>query len=793
LYRRLNRVTMEHLAECGGKAARLGEAIHLGCPVPDGVVLFTELYRRFMRSAALQGEIASILASMQPTAMHHFHAVEWAVRSAFAVRRLPDDLCAAIVEAWQSIGGGPVAVRSSATREDSPERSFVGQHATFLDVSDEDALVEAVVGCWMSLFSAKALSYAHRFGVDLLNSSMAVLVQRMIAPTCHGVLLTADPISGDPDVFVLEVNDGPQAGVHRLDPYERQPGEPQDWTHLRRLGLLLDEHFCAYQAIEWVITAGSVQLLRVRPATRVPPYLPVAVRDVGAEHGPLELTRPEGVTARALRPYTWYHRSRGPQMNVAHFRNVHRLFSVYSGRDEFYIRGYLYTRWRRFAFPVTGEGMGGLQGAMYDLQRLLAARTLDGELRTLWRAKRARLDELNDVDLGSLTNAGLAGHLQEVMALGEAFLEQRGRLGDSPRALADILTRLHRRWLGEASDCRALLLTTDDQMGRRDEALCRLARTEFETETDREAAFRTFFRQFRHLHLRGYPLSDGQDICRLQMDERAAREALQGLIDEADPTCDHRAQTMAQRRDVERRVMERLGRLRRTVYCRVLWTARRYAPWRIDRDEPVLLCWVLEAEAVLEVGRRLRAARLTTGSEDGMYLGAREIIDWLQGTVDNDRLIRATLERKDLARHWWRYSPPDILGGETVPPGIDIVYGAEPGDTLRGRAISPGIAEGKARVVSGLGEAANVLPGEVLVCREPDFELSPFFGIVSAVVSEVGGLLDHAGTLAREYGVPAVFGVPHATDIIRTGDDLQVDANRGIIVRRIPEVDWELI
>jgi phosphohistidine swiveling domain-containing protein len=184
---------------------------------------------------------------------------------------------------------------------------------------------------------------------------------------------------------------------------------------------------------------------------------------------------------------------------------------------------------------------------------------------------------------------------------------------------------------------------------------------------------------------------------------------------------------------------------------------------------------------------------LTTGTEDGMYLGAREIIDWLQGTVDNDRLIRAILERKDLARHWWRYSPPDILGGETVPPGIDIVYGAEPGDTLRGRAISPGIAEGKARVVSGLGEAANVLPGEVLVCREPDFELSPFFGIVSAVVSEVGGLLDHAGTLAREYGVPAVFGVPHATDIIRTGDDLQVDANRGIIVRRIPEVDWELI
>ena len=784
---------MEQQAECGGKAARLAEALRLGCPVPDGVVLFTDLYRRFMQQGGLHGEIASILASMQPTAMHHFHAVEWAVHSAFAVRRLPDDLREEIVAAWHSIGGGPVAVRSSATREDGPERSFAGQHATSLDIDEADALVNAVIGCWMSLFSAKALSYAHRFGVDLLNSSMAVILQRMVVPSCHGVLLTGDPITGDPDVFVLEVNDGPQSGVHRLDPYERQPGEPRDWTHLRRLGLLLDEHFCAYQTIEWVVAGGSVQLLRVRPATRVPPYLPVAVRDVGAEHGPLELVRPEGATARALRPYTWYHRSRGPAMGAAHFRNVHRLFSAYSGCDEFYIRGYLYARWRRSAFPVAGEGETGLRGVLYDVQRLLAARTLDAGLRALWRAERSRLDELDAVDVSTLTNAELARHLREVMALSEAFVEERGHLGDSPRALADILMRLHRRFGGDAADFGALLLTTDDQLARRDEALCRLARTAFEDAEEREAAFRAFFRQFRHLYLHGNPLSDGQDICRLEPDEGAARQALQALAQEDGASCDRRGDLLARRREAEQRVMAHLGRPRRTVYRRVLWLARQYAPWRGDRDEPVLLSWLIEGEVVREVGRRLRAARLATNEDDGVYLGAREILDWLAGTADNDRLIRAILERKDLARRWRRYAPPDILGGETAQPAVDIVYGADPGDILRGRPISPGIAEGKARVVSSLGEATSVLPGEVLVCRRPDFELSPFFGIVSAVISEVGGLLDHAATLAREYGVPTVFGVADATKIIRTGDDLQVDANRGIIVRRMPEVTWELL
>jgi len=793
VYRRLNRATMQDLAECGGKAARLGEAIGLGCPVPDGVVISTALYRDFMREGGLQGEIASMLASMQPTAMHHFHAVEWAVRSAFAVRRLSDEMRATIVEAWHSIGGGPVAVRSSATREDSPDSSFVGQHATFLDVNDEDALVEAVIGCWMSLFSAKALSYAHHFGVDLLATSMAVLLQRMVVPTCRGVLLTADPISGDPDVFVLEVSDGPQAGVHRLDPYERQPGEPRDWTHLRHLGLLLDEHFVAYQAIEWVVAAGSVQLLRVRPATRVPPYLPVAMSDVSTEHGPLELVRPEGMTARRLPPYTWYQRSRSPQMNAAYFRSVQRLFSLYSGRDEFYIRGYLYARWRRFAFPATREGASGLQSIMYDLQRLLAARTLDDEPRAIWRAHRARLDELNEVDLGSLSDAELADHLAEVIAHGDAFLEQRGRLGDSPRALEDILTRLHRRWLGDVSDCQTLLLTVDDQISRRDEALCRLARTSFETDEEREEAFRAFFRRFRHLYLRGHPLVDGHDICRLQTDEQAARQALQVLIAEGDPACDRRATILAKRREAEQRIMARLGRPRGAVYRRVLWSARRYAPWRTDRDEPVLLCWVLEAEAVREVGRRLRAARVTTGEQDAIYLGVGEIIDWLQGTSDRDRLIRAILERRDLARRWRRYSPPDILGAESAQSGVDMVFGADPTDILRGRAVSPGVAGGRARVANSLREAASVVPGEVLICREPDFELSPFFGIAAAVVSERGGFLDHAATLVREYGVPAVFAVPGATRTIRTGDDLQVDANRGIVVRRVPEVNWGLV
>ena len=84
--RRLREVTLADLGAVGGKAARLGDAHRVGCPVPPGVVLTTELYRRFMRQGGLAGEIASILSTMQPRVMAHFQAAEWAIRSAFACR-----------------------------------------------------------------------------------------------------------------------------------------------------------------------------------------------------------------------------------------------------------------------------------------------------------------------------------------------------------------------------------------------------------------------------------------------------------------------------------------------------------------------------------------------------------------------------------------------------------------------------------------------------------------------------------------------------------------------------------
>ena len=101
---------------------------------------------------------------------------------------------------------------------------------------------------------------------------------------------------------------------------------------------------------------------------------------------------------------------------------------------------------------------------------------------------------------------------------------------------------------------------------------------------------------------------------------------------------------------------------------------------------------------------------------------------------------------------------------------------------LRGRAVSPGVVRGRARVVRTLAEADRLQPGEVLVAEGTQPPWTPLFTIARAVVTETGGILSHTAVVAREYGLPAVVGVENATTLLRDGQMLEVDGNRGTVM-----------
>jgi rifampicin phosphotransferase len=173
----------EDLALAGGKGANLGELVRGGFPVPDAVVISTAAYSSIVESGGLAATIHAGLCAGDAGS----------IRAAFEDVPIPDRLRAEILEAYAAIGGGPVAVRSSATAEDLPGAAFAGQQDTYLNVIGEAALLEAVRRCWGSLWTERAIAYRHRRDVDQAAVQIAVVVQRMVPAEHAGVMFTANP------------------------------------------------------------------------------------------------------------------------------------------------------------------------------------------------------------------------------------------------------------------------------------------------------------------------------------------------------------------------------------------------------------------------------------------------------------------------------------------------------------------------------------------------------------------------------------------------------------------------
>ena len=125
------------------------------------------------------------------------------IRALFGRRRLRC-LRAEIAEAYAALGEDlPVAVRSSATAEDLPEASFAGQQDTYLNVRGLEDLLTAVRDCWASLWTARAMAYRARQGIDPASVSLAVVVQQMVEAEAAGVMFTANPSNGRRDETVI--------------------------------------------------------------------------------------------------------------------------------------------------------------------------------------------------------------------------------------------------------------------------------------------------------------------------------------------------------------------------------------------------------------------------------------------------------------------------------------------------------------------------------------------------------------------------------------------------------------
>jgi pyruvate,water dikinase len=164
------------LLQVGGKGASLARMAAAGLPVPLGFHITTTAYRRFVAEHGLQEHILSAVSSANPDQPETLEDASGRIGQLFAQCAIPDELARQIRQAHAGLGEGdvPVAVRSSATAEDLPEASFAGQQETYLNMHGEEMVLDAVKKCWASLWTARAIAYRARQGIE--NGSVAIAV-----------------------------------------------------------------------------------------------------------------------------------------------------------------------------------------------------------------------------------------------------------------------------------------------------------------------------------------------------------------------------------------------------------------------------------------------------------------------------------------------------------------------------------------------------------------------------------------------------------------------------------------
>ena len=723
--RRLSEVGMADAGEVGGKAAGLGELIAVGARVPDGVVL----------TAA---------------------AADMTVNERESLLRAAAD----------ELGAGPFAVRSSGIAEDGAEASYAGMYETVLNVS-ADELATATDRSISSAGAARVAAYTPASGGT--DARMAVIIQRMVAPAAAGVVLTADPITGDRRSTVISVVrgigdrlvSGEAIGdewvvVGRDATPRRQPEHAIDRRQAIQVASEARRIAAARgtpQDIEWAIDVdGTLWILQARPMTALP-------REVSWD------PPAAGAFTRTFRFGEWISEPVTPLFEswllTAMEDRLHVLLEELLGeRDP-----------RPYHVVVNGW-------YYYSINWLSArvfARNLPGMLWHLIRTPRH-----------------VAGLFPATVRHSVPPLERHWREDLLPRyrtAVAAAEASVERL---PVTELPALIDELADLAGEYFTSIAALAGGAFKIEINLAQFYRRHLASSlggSHLTLvAGFaPPADAGPHAVVSLDWW---HALSPLAETAATATEQHAAVVETRRAAEEVAFRALASSPRRLraFRKLLADTQHLAAVREEQVPHLTLAWPVMRRAVLRIGESLAAREVIPEPDDVFFLTRDEALKALEGTgtaatVDVAERRARRIEQGELVA-------PLMVGRMTrmmkwLWEKMPRLVGAVPSDSalVSGTPASPGRVTGLVRVVRGPRDFDQLQPGEILVAPLTAPAWAPLFTRAAGVVTDVGSLASHASIIAREYGIPAIVGCGDATVRLRTGMRVTVDGSTGNVER----------
>lgn len=799
----LHQTGMADRGVTGGKAARLGELERAGFRVPRGFCIPASAYRQHVLEAdpsrfkelVEKGEFAQLRAWILE------QEIEGKVKQAIL-----NEYQALISEARLGL-----AVRSSATAEDLAQHSFAGLYASFLEIQTEAQLLTAIRRCWASFWSDEAVAYRERAGIDHAAHSMAVLVQAMAPAVVAGVMFTQISRQ-NPEIGLIEFTReggeslvGGETQANRLyvdrrtgQPirYDRPEGE-LDVSRLLLLGFQIEELMGTPQDIEWVMdAAGELWILQTRPVTSQL-YAQLGMREVHSDEWLLTYDEPFSPLGCqiAIERYRYWVKGINASLKT-------RFQPEIQDRD-----GLLYYRpaWRRAKLPLK------LWMNFWRLVTVLnSERTYRAYVNEILPAYRERLQAIEATNHAEQSAPALLRQLRETIQLYLDFQYTSYAIGAAATLSAGLLDLACRFLFGKRTRWNALEFLTglEDVSIRRELDVYRLGQmlkpylppaggaqpgyAELEALQQKGEpggqfwqAVEAFLEEYGYLWADRYPRDPAWEFNQ-EAFAASLWIAARGSPEES-LEIRHRKQQQRREEAIHQAMiaLEREGSLPggRLIFSRLLRRAEKLFPFKEDRNHYTYLGAMVIRQLLRETGRRLQVRQLLPAAEDIFFL----MVDEIETLWHNPRVASWLLNKVAQRKEIYQRSRRSVQQHSTL---ADRSGRREQKDTLviQGDPCSPGLAKGPARVISGPGELQRVRPGEIIVCTQLRPAWSAVFSVAGGVVIEMGSLLSHGSTLAREYGIPAVINVGGITGLVGEDDWLVVDGNLGKVTIERPPV-----
>lgn len=734
----------------------------------------------------------------------------------------------ALLAAYHKLGGGRVAVRSSALAEDGEAASFAGQYETVLNVEGEQPLLNAIARCAQALGAERAKAYRAQHGVA--GDALCIVVQQMVEAHAAGVVFTADPVSGRRDLLIIDavagLGEGLVSGELTSDHYEineagvielaQLAGEkpvlqPDDIKQLLHEARLAQSLFDEPLDMEWAIDgSGKLFWLQARPITTLPADLNEFDASIKADDvlttGNIAEMMPGAVcpltmstTLRAIehafqQADVWF----GAQKKVTgEYLQVVSLYGHFffnlSGKvaASAYVAG---MSAKEAGYSICGEeipdlveppkkvnaltrAINGMKFFHFVRRGDAALQAFEAKVRRDFHAPKltdpaAQINAIDGALWWLLESEEVHVRASSVSAVYGAVLQ--GVLSKGARPTQEQMGELSALAAGATGVISAELVAELDQIMARIAHVCG---AEF-VASDANAAW---------------------DLLQQQQDEQ-----LKNLLDKFMARHGHRAYRELCVREQSWRyrpapLMETMqvgvrARLNGQVaasavqhtdlskYPRIVrWlTGKLQHGIRLREQSKSLLVYLTQeiGESYRQLANSLVAEHILPDA-DLIYFFTHEELRQAKGRPSSAQVAHAQKRREAMA-YQQRLSFPFISKGKPVPLRAQAQAG---GDTLLGRSVSVGVVEGPCRVALTIEEARAVQPGEILIAPITDVAWTPYFSVIAGLATDIGSSLSHGAVIAREYGLPAVVNLQVVTKSFATGEWVRLDGGNGSISR----------